>query len=286
MLSKSRFLAGTQCPLRLWHQVYNPELAGELSPTRHAIFDIGHEVGRLATGLYPGGVLIEEDHLYHQEAVQTTWKWMQEGSIPAIYEGAFLFDDVRVRTDVLQRTEQGKWNLIEVKSSTSVKDTHKIDLAVQYYVLRGTGVEVDRTCLLYLNNQYVFDGHKLDLEQLFTLEDLTAEVLSLQGEIPLAVTRMKEILRSSGPPETTPSHTARSPMSASSGNIVEPRCRSSGSWDFMASHNGDWRNWRPVASRISGKFQNCFPSQRSRSASEGAWSMRRIRRPEVRERIA
>jgi CRISPR/Cas system-associated exonuclease Cas4 (RecB family) len=211
MLSKSRFLAGVQCPLRLWYQVVKPDLAGELSLTKQAIFDTGHEVGRLATGLYSRGVLIEEDHLHHQEAVQSTRKWMQDVGIPAIYEGAFLFDDTRVRTDVLERTEQGKWNLIEVKSSTSVKEIHKIDLAVQYYGLRGAGVDVDRTFLLYLNNQYVFEGHNLDLEQLFNLEDLTYEVLSLQGEIPAAVARMKEILRSSEPPEIAPSRHCKKP---------------------------------------------------------------------------
>jgi hypothetical protein len=51
MLSKSRFLAGLQCPLRVWHQCYNPELAAEVSAAQQAIFDTGHEVGRLATGL-------------------------------------------------------------------------------------------------------------------------------------------------------------------------------------------------------------------------------------------
>ena len=63
MLSKSRFLAGLQCPLRLWHECYNREFASEVSSVKQAVFDTGHEVGRLATQLYPEGVLIEEDHL-------------------------------------------------------------------------------------------------------------------------------------------------------------------------------------------------------------------------------
>jgi hypothetical protein len=49
MLSKSRFLAGLQCPLRLWHQCYNRDLAVKASPAQQAIFEVGHEVGRLAT---------------------------------------------------------------------------------------------------------------------------------------------------------------------------------------------------------------------------------------------
>jgi hypothetical protein len=52
MLSKSRFLAGLQCPLRLWYQCYNREFATPASPSQQAIFDMGHEVGLLATKFY------------------------------------------------------------------------------------------------------------------------------------------------------------------------------------------------------------------------------------------
>ena len=127
MLSKSRFLAGLQCPLRLWFQCYNRELATPVSPSQQAIFDMGKEVGRLATRLYPGGVLIEEDHLHHREAVESTRAAMADPDVPAIYEAGFVHDSVRVRVDVLQRLPGGKWNLIEVKSTTSAKAINKPD---------------------------------------------------------------------------------------------------------------------------------------------------------------
>jgi len=41
-LSKSRFLAGLQCPLRL-HQCYTRELAVDVSPVQQAVFDTGHD---------------------------------------------------------------------------------------------------------------------------------------------------------------------------------------------------------------------------------------------------
>ena len=72
LLSKSRFISGLQCPLRLWYQCYEPKLAAEISPGQQAIFDTGHEVGRLATKLFPKGILIEEDHMHHREAEITT----------------------------------------------------------------------------------------------------------------------------------------------------------------------------------------------------------------------
>ncbi len=52
MLSKSRFLSGLQCPLCLWCECYNRDLIPENSPGLQAIFDAGHDVGRLATRLY------------------------------------------------------------------------------------------------------------------------------------------------------------------------------------------------------------------------------------------
>ena len=58
-LSKTRFLAGLQCHLRLWYECYNRDLMSETDPVRQAMFDTGHKVGGLATELYPGGVRIE-----------------------------------------------------------------------------------------------------------------------------------------------------------------------------------------------------------------------------------
>ena len=73
MLSKSKYLAGLQCPLRLWHQCYNPHLAPPVPDAKQALFDTGHEVGRLATRLYQGGVLVETDPLRHEHAVGETF---------------------------------------------------------------------------------------------------------------------------------------------------------------------------------------------------------------------
>ena len=71
-LSKSRFLAGLQCPLRLWYQTYHPDFGAKVSPGQQAIFDMGHEVGGAARRRHPRGILIEEDFRHHPQAVQST----------------------------------------------------------------------------------------------------------------------------------------------------------------------------------------------------------------------
>jgi hypothetical protein len=211
LLSKSRFLAGRQCQLRLWHQCYNRELASEISPSQQAIFDAGQEVGRLATLLYPGGVLIEEDHLHHHEALQSTMAAIDNFEIPAIFEAAFVYDDVRIRVDILQSLGDGRWNLIEVKSATSVKDVYLPDVAIQYNVLIGSGLEIVDVGILHLNSNYVYDGAEIELSNLFAFSDLTEQVLELQQELSLKLAELKDMLTAANPPQIIPSRHCLSP---------------------------------------------------------------------------
>ena len=205
LLSKTRFLAGLQCPLRLWYQCYEPALAGEISPAKQALFDSGHRVGRLATRLYPGGILIKEDYRHHDQAVSSTAALMQDPKVQAIYEAAFEFDGVRVRVDVLERDGADGWNLIEVKSSTSVKKIYCSDAALQYYVLNGCGLAINTTGILHLNNQYVYDGHELELDLLFAFSDLTAHVMDLQADVAALLNDFNFMLAADRAPDIKPS---------------------------------------------------------------------------------
>jgi hypothetical protein len=211
MLSKSRFLAGLQCHLRLWYQCYERELIPEVPPVWQAIFDAGHEVGELATQLYPAGVLIEVPYYRHARAVQSTLKAMQDPRVKAICEAAFMFDGVRIRVDILERTENETWNLVEVKSSTSVKEVYYPDVAVQHYVLEGCGLRIGGVGILHINNQYVYDGQNLDLDSLFIFEDLTELSVSLQPEIAGRLDKLKTMLAEDGAPVVQPSRHCHKP---------------------------------------------------------------------------
>ena len=211
VLSKSRFLAGTQCHLRLWHQCYNRDLASEISPAQQTLFDTGYEVGELATRLYPGGVLIEEDHFHHKEAVETTLQFLDDPNVPAIYEAAFLCEGVRIRVDILERIGNRQWNLIEVKSSSSVKDLYLYDVAVQYHVLQKAGLNINRAFLMHVNNQYTYDGNQLDIDNFFSISDLTDQILSIQEIIPQELTDLNNMLAKPDPPEIQSSRQCKNP---------------------------------------------------------------------------
>ena len=133
-LSKSKYLSGIQCHKLLWLQYNKPELIPSVSPSQQRVFDQGTEVGELARERFPCGLLIEADYTQIPEAVHQTKEAIRCGD-KIIFEGAFNFDNVFARPDVIQKMDSGKWNIIEVKSSTSVKVENIHDVAVQVYTL-------------------------------------------------------------------------------------------------------------------------------------------------------
>jgi len=187
-LSKSRFVAGWQCHKLLWLKVHEPKAPElEVGKVLQDRFDQGVQVGTLAQGLFPGGVLID---LPYDDPwrVEATRKAIDDG-VPAVFEATFIEDRVYASIDVLERTADG-FTLIEVKSSSKVKDDHIPDAAIQTWVARKAGIEVRRVELMHLNT----DFRHPDIGDLFQRTDITAEVEAFQPRIPLMVEEQLAVL--------------------------------------------------------------------------------------------
>src|SRR5258705_4742960 len=114
-LSKSRVIAGLQCHKRLYLETYEHNKRDPFDDSRKALIDAARQVGVAARSRYPGGVLMPDDPLRHEEAVRATREAMRNPSHPAVYEAAFTFDDIRVRVDIMSRAGE-HWDIVEVKS--------------------------------------------------------------------------------------------------------------------------------------------------------------------------
>jgi len=203
-LSKSRFLAGLQCPRRLYLECFHHDLADPMPPAEQARLDAGTRVGELARDLYPGGAMISRPYFQHEEAVTATLQALSDTSTASLYEPAFIHDGVRIRADILARAADGAFDLIEVKSTTSVKEEHVPDVAVQVHVLDGSGVPVRKGCLAHLNREYIYQGGDYDLHKLFQVEDITDDVRQALPDIPAALEEMRGYLRSTEAPQVKP----------------------------------------------------------------------------------
>ena len=179
-ISKSKFLSGLQCPKLLWN-VYNAKhLIPEPDAQTQAIFDQGHQVGELAKQLFPGGVEIGGD-VYDFDKILSRSKQALKQRRP-LYEAAYTFNGGFIRADILNPVDDDAWDLIEVKSTTELKDIHLDDIAFQAYVLSGAGLKIQRCILAHINSDFVKNG-AIDARKFFVLEDVTVQVSVLSRSI-------------------------------------------------------------------------------------------------------
>lgn len=202
-LSKSLFVRGLQCHKSLYLHKYHPELKDELSEELEALFASGQDVGLVARQLFPGGVEIPYEGLSYAEQLARTTEEIQKGT-ETMYEAAFSHQGVFVKVDILHKG-LGGWEIYEVKFSASVKDVHFDDVAIQYYVLKGTGLPVSKANLTHINTGYVRRGD-IDPQKLLVSKDLTQAVIERQALIPVELEKMREMLSGSEPKIDIGSH--------------------------------------------------------------------------------
>jgi predicted RecB family nuclease len=188
-LSKSRFTSGLQCHKKLWWEVHEPN-AVELQPDKvlQDLFDQGRQVGDAARARYPGGVLIDLPHDARAERVAATQRALDVGA-PAVFEATFIADGTFVAIDVLERHGDG-YRLTEVKSSSSQKDEHIPDVAIQARVAAACGIKITAADVLHLNKEF----RHPDTGDLFARTDVTGPVVGFLPQVPDEIERQREML--------------------------------------------------------------------------------------------
>lgn len=198
-LSKSKYIAGCQCVKRLYFQVHQPELAAEPDDSADAIIEQGREVGMLARQLFPGGVEVGSMRL--DQAIRATRELIANPEVPTIFEGVFEGDGVLVRVDALQRRKENHWRLVEVKSTSDLRDRHVEDVGIQSYVLSFSGVKLTSVWLAHINRDYVLNGTTVDPRQFFLFRNLTDRVKNLRPELVIRLRSQMNVLAMPTPPE-------------------------------------------------------------------------------------
>lgn len=192
ILSKSTFLRSVQCQKSLALNAFHPDLRDPLELTAQFRMQQGSEVGMQARLRYPGGSVGRVPDSY-TVSLERTNELIENGA-PVIYEASFEADGVRIVADILVRSQNG-WRLLEVKSTSAAKPEHRWDVAVQVYVLRKVGLEIEEAVLLHLNKDYVRRG-ELEYQTLFTETSLLTEVDDMQGQVEQIITLGQSTLAS------------------------------------------------------------------------------------------
>ena len=194
-LSKSKIIAFRQCPKRLWLELHQPELRDDSAS--EMVFAIGNQVGDVARQIYDTtgtGRLIDIEEIGWDAAYAETSAWLADTPEP-LFEAALRIDGALALADVMLPEQNGnglQWHMIEVKSSTSVKDYHREDLAVQAYIATSAGIDLVTAAVAHVDNTFVYPGGG-DYQGLLKAVDLTDEAMSMAGEVASWIADAQEV---------------------------------------------------------------------------------------------
>jgi hypothetical protein len=188
-LTKSRFLSGLQCHKRLWFEVHQP-LEGSVKPDA-AILQ-GRSFDEAVQRLRPGEVISRDGGM--PAAIAETRRVFAKGkqAPSTIYQPAFRVGDLAVIVDVLRRCG-AHFELVEVKGSTQVKETHVPDAAFQALVLQRAKIPVGLVLIGHVNNQFVL-RRAGDYEGLLVEVDITERVHSYLPEAAARALEFQEVM--------------------------------------------------------------------------------------------
>jgi len=161
---------------------------------------------------------------------------MHDARIPAIFEAAFEYDDIRIRIDIMQRLADGTWGLREVKSSGGLKDHYLDDIALQVYVARGAGVAVSSIELLHVNTAFVRGPGGIRWTDFFARLDVGDRVAVRLTDLTDRLPAMRDCLAMTGLPDAEPGKQCGTPYSCE----FQDRC--------TADKPDDWIGWLPALS--------------------------------------
>lgn len=178
VLSKTNFLYGMQCPKYLWTLMHEPHNVPPPDDAMQFVFDQGHEVGALAKKLFPGGI----DILTGDFTANIRITRENLGKNKPLFEAGILASNIFCRLDVLNPAGDGSWDIVEVKSATSVKEVNLWDVAFQRFCCESAGLKIRSCKLAYINTKYVRHGD-IDPQQLFTIVDISERVAEISSDL-------------------------------------------------------------------------------------------------------
>ena len=206
-LSKTKYITGLQCPKILW---MDRNMPGEYdaSVMDEFLLASGNEVGDLAMSYF--GEFSEVPYAKNKTEMIAETQRLLDAGVKTIAEASFLYGDNFCSVDILRVSDDGSFEIVEVKSSSNTeKDededkkidlTYLHDMTYQYYVVTNSGYDVRSVSLMQLNKRYERHG-ELDIKQLFVLNEVTDPVLLLQPDIPGNIKEIVTVASSSAEPE-------------------------------------------------------------------------------------
>lgn len=192
-------------PAWLWLEKHDKKKLPEHDKNTQAMFAAGFLFETYAEKEFPEALRLGFDTYdeYKDLAVVTKAAVENPDGARTIIQAKFETSDIACISDVVHF--DGKLvDIYEIKSSTSVKPEHILDLAFQAEVLRRNGYVVRNVTVLFVNNNYVRNG-EIDHSELVAREDVTEKVFEIEALTNTQIDDALTVMRSEECPDISPS---------------------------------------------------------------------------------
>jgi hypothetical protein len=197
LISKTKIMLGYQCHKNIYLAVHQKHLVPPVGPELQALFDQGNAVTEEARKRFPEGVLVDNPPFDFVGSLQKT-RDLLANQTPVIFEAAFEYKGCYARADVIQYNSlTQRWSIVEVKSTTKVKDEHLDDVGLQVWIMANAGLPIEKISVMHLNNLCKFP----DLSNLFTLIDVTDQLRAMHTSISPRLNDIFKAIRSPDVPD-------------------------------------------------------------------------------------
>ena len=173
-ITKSDLLRLSSCKNWFWLSIHEPEslaqtMAGEALANEGVAFE------DFARQRFLDGVLLKS---FGEPAIAKTKELLNIGK-ECLFQATAEHDGFLVKADVLQRNEDGTFDLYEMKASTGLKDDYLLDLAIQRVVFSDAGFDIANCFLVFLDGVYMRDG-ELSVDRCVQVANVTGQARALE----------------------------------------------------------------------------------------------------------
>ena len=150
------------------------------------------------------GSFLDLDNISFAELLEQSEMLCKTSKHP-IFEAGFVAGGALALADVMLPTRHGRksaWRMVEVKSSTSIKDYYRDDAAIQAFVARKAGIPLAGIALAHIDKNWVYPG-KNDYQGLLVENDLTEEAFARGPEVETWIAEAQTIARKRKEPAIT-----------------------------------------------------------------------------------
>ncbi|MGH7197064.1 MAG: DUF2779 domain-containing protein [Candidatus Saccharimonadales bacterium] len=204
LLSKSDYLLYLKHPAWLWLKKNDKDKLPHIDDNTQAVFDAGNLFEGYAEKHFDNGVRLGfTDYASYLALPEQTLEALL-GGVKTIFQARFLAGQITCICDVIDVVADKTFDLYEIKSSTSAKPEHIIDLAFQVKVIEDAGFKVRNVFVIHVNNGYVRNGD-INPQEFSIISDVTEKVLAKKEYTSSNVDEALSTMQLSEVPDLSPS---------------------------------------------------------------------------------